>query len=76
MLGLGIPRISRLESLDISGDAKKFVSRDMRTKRDDVKSEERGRKRVSRTLLKITTDGIHIVILPMLIEESITKFNY
>lgn len=47
MLGPGIPRISRLEGPDVSGDAKKFVFRDMRTKRDDVKPEERGRKRAS-----------------------------
>lgn len=47
MLGPGIPRISRLEGPDISGDAKKFASRDMRTKRDDATPEERGRKRTS-----------------------------
>lgn len=47
MPGPGIPRISRLEGPDISGDAKKFVSRDMRTRRDDVKAKKREYQRES-----------------------------
>lgn len=52
MLGPGIPRISRLEGPDISGDAKEIAFRDMRRKRDAVKPEERRRKRASENCVK------------------------
>lgn len=78
MPGPGIPRISRLEGPDISGDAKKFVSRDMRTRRDDMKAKERGRE-YQKVRYKMELQGtrghIYIATLFPRLEESIT-FNY